>query len=138
MINKFPWCSDYVLGVSLVDEQHKKLVEIIGKLFDALMGDKTDYLKNRVEILEELVKYTVYHFNCEEKLFDEVNYYAREPHALQHTMFVNQVEAQVKDLLESDIEKGEEFYNFLTLWLFSHISKSDKLFCQKYLSMKDL
>ncbi len=136
ILDKVVWSDDYSTGVDAVDEQHKKLVEITARFYDALMGDEEDYLKQRVDLLKELVDYTVYHFNFEEKLFEEINYYSRDPHTLQHSMFVAQVEAQVNDLLQSDISKGKAFYEFLILWLLSHISKSDKLFCQKYLAVK--
>ncbi len=133
-MKKIIWNDEYCTGVDSIDKQHQKLVEIMGSFYDALMGNRDEYLVQRIELLKDLVDYTVYHFHYEEKLFEEINYYAKVPHALQHSMFVNQVGTQVEDLLQSDIEKGAEFYDFLMSWLLTHISKSDKLFCQKYLS----
>ncbi len=132
-MEKLLWDAEYSTGVKQVDDQHKKLVDIMGVFYDAIVGDREEFLKNKVQILKELVDYTVYHFGCEEKLFNEINYYAKDMHTLQHSMFIEQVQEQTKDLFDDDIEKSKDFYSFLTVWLLGHISKSDKLFCNRYL-----
>ena len=62
----FVWEDKYKVGVKEFDEQHKKLIELINKLYDAMkQGHGKDVLKS---IVNDLFEYTKYHFETEEKI----------------------------------------------------------------------
>ena len=62
----FNWSAQYETGILLVDTQHKKLVDAINTLHDAMKEGKG---KEKIEsTLNFLVEYTVLHFSAEEKL----------------------------------------------------------------------
>ncbi len=135
-MKKFRWTKEFTTGLTIVDQQHKKLVDILSKFYDVLTDKEDRYIEHREEILKELVAYTEYHFTCEEELFAEIDYFGTDTHVIQHNMFTKEVLTQMKDIQHADIEKGKSLYSFLSQWLLVHILQSDKLFCEKYLATK--
>ncbi len=136
MITKVVWDNDFLLGVPEIDEQHKKLVSFIEKFHDALVGDENTYYLNREEVINELLAYTVYHFETEENLFIQHEYEAGEFHKSQHRTFASEVKKQATNVLVADVAHGKEFYKFLVTWLLSHIAKADRAFCTTILEKK--
>ena len=86
------WKDDYSIGIKTIDEQHKKLIEIAGKLEDMLhTGESLDYYDYIIEAINELKEYTEYHFRYEEEKLKEFNYPELEEHRIQHLYFVNRI-----------------------------------------------
>ena len=76
------WNSFYSVHIDELDEQHKKLIYLINDMYDAMKnGKETDALSS---ILSELVDYTKYHFDTEEKLFLRYDYPEREAYSKVH------------------------------------------------------
>ena len=111
----FPWLSEYSVGVDSIDNQHKKLVELLNTLADRMSeGKGNDVLK---VIFDELVKYTVYHFDEEEKYFDRIDYPQADEHRKEHKELIEQASN-----LQADFESGKigisiEVMRFLKKWL---------------------
>jgi hemerythrin len=60
------WGPKLSVGVPQIDDQHKKLIELVNRLNEAMIaGHGRDLIGST---LSELVKYTQYHFACEERL----------------------------------------------------------------------
>ncbi len=135
-MDKIVWSNDFCLGVEEVDFQHKQLVEIIGRFYDILQGDESEYFSNREVVIKDLVDYTLYHFKTEEKLFKEYNYISTDLHASQHRNFESEVSRQIDNILVADISHAKVFYGFLVTWLLSHIAKADRAFCNVLLEKK--
>lgn len=118
------WNANYSVNVREIDDQHKNLVRLLNDLHDGMrVGKGKEILK---PILDELVNYTVYHFNHEEKLFTSTGYPEIIKHKAEHTNLIQQV-----NRLKSDLESGKtvltmEVMNFLKDWLNNHIVGSDK------------
>ncbi len=120
------WKEAYAVNITEVDNQHKKLVELINNLHDAMIAGKAKEVMS--SILSGLVDYTLNHFATEEKYFDEYDYPESEAHKQQHSDLVSQVAA-----LQKKHEAGErvltiDVMNFLRDWLNDHIIDSDKKF----------
>lgn len=120
----FQWTQEYSVNVRELDEQHKKLVKMINNLDDSMKsGNDGDMIK---AILDELLDYTAYHFETEERLLVQYGYPRLENHKKEH----DTLSWQVLDL-RTRYESGEgveakEILDFLTGWLKSHILFSDK------------
>ncbi len=87
-INIFPWNEHFNTGLSEVDEQHRKLVEILNRLASNIAyGSGEDSLN---EIFEELTNYSIYHFETEEAIWHK--YLPNDPldsdHQAEHQKFV--------------------------------------------------
>ena len=63
------WDDRFNTGVSLMDKQHRRLVELINKLFHCMQNGGNKETTNQV--VDELVNYTVTHFRAEENVHAE-------------------------------------------------------------------
>ena len=118
------WDDKYSVNVSEIDNQHKKLVDLINKLHDAMKQGKSKEVLS--EIISELINYTDVHFKTEEKYFDKFNYPKSDAHKTLHKNFVDKV-LDFKNKYESgNAALSIEIINFLKDWLINHINGSDK------------
>ncbi len=118
------WNDSYSVGVKKFDEEHKKLIEMISELHDAMLKGQGRVAVGA--IINGLIEYTEKHFSSEEDLFDKLGYSETESHKSAHKKFVNEVSD-----FKSKFEKGEMFLSlevmkFLKDWLLTHILKVDK------------
>lgn len=118
------WDASLSVGVSLIDTQHKKLVELVNKLYDAMKAGKSKDVLG--PILDELIAYTASHFKTEEKYFDDFKYEGILAHKEEHKKLV----AQVLDF-QGKFKSGAasisiELMKFLQDWLVNHIKGTDK------------
>jgi len=118
------WSNMLSTGIGEQDTQHKKLIELINQLNDAMQaGHGADVLG---KVLNELVNYTVFHFGYEEKLMGQHKYEDTPAHKLEHTKFVQTVGDFKKKFDSGNAVISVEIMNFLRDWLTSHIMKTDK------------
>ena len=127
--NPFAFTEKYVVGVETIDEEHKRLFEIIGEaneiLHNDFLYDKFDQISN---VLGELVEYTKVHFADEEAYMESINYEGLEAQKRAHAMFVEKIEnINLDDVDENQDEYLNGLLSFLLDWLVNHILKVDKL-----------
>ena len=75
------WDPKFTLGIPLIDEQHKHLVELCNKLYTEVMESRLKYEKDNntqwqnalAGTLKECVNYVATHFSSEEKLMKLVS-----------------------------------------------------------------
>lgn len=120
------WTDDLSVNITEIDDQHKRLIALIGELNDAAHNDMSpDVLKN---IFKSLTLYTITHFSTEEQYFDQYDYPEKEPHKEEHLNFVDTI-ADFKDAFEKGkAEISDDMMEFLSDWLRDHIMGTD----QKY------
>ncbi len=120
------WKDDFAVNVKEVDAQHKKLLELLNRLFDAMkVGKGREALGG---ILKELIDYTVYHFGTEERLFQQYGYPEYAKHKKEHDDLTKQAVE-----LKTAFDAGQKMItidvmNFLKDWLNVHILQEDKKF----------
>ena len=117
------WSEALSVKINQIDAQHKKLVDLINSLHDAMKQRKANEVLGG--IIESLVNYAVEHFRTEEKYFDEFGYLKATQHKKEHKDFVTKVAA-----FKTDFDKGKkmmsmEVMDFLKDWLLNHIKKTD-------------
>jgi hemerythrin-like metal-binding protein len=61
------WSDEMVSGISSIDNQHLKLLELINGVHDAICGNKTR--ADIIKVFDELIEYTVVHFSHEEGVY---------------------------------------------------------------------
>ena len=125
MANLFEWDdAKYSVKIKTIDNQHKKLVDLINQLFDAMTNGEAH--SKLSEVLNELIQYTASHFKTEEVLFEKYGYSNAKEHIIEHTLFVNKVLAFRKDFESGNVTISKEILMFLKKWLIEHIGGSDK------------
>lgn len=120
------WDDNYKTGIEVVDEQHRNLIEMINDLHKAMREARGREVMG--DILDRLLKYTVYHFGTEEKLMKEYSY----PKYLSHFTKHQKLTDEVKNF-QARFNAGErmitiKFMEFLSSWLNDHILQTDKKF----------
>ncbi|MBS0299866.1 MAG: bacteriohemerythrin [Proteobacteria bacterium] len=122
----FPWNENLDTGITIIDEQHKKLVSLLNRLAAALARG------NPIEtndIFTELTHYAEFHFETEEAIWLEHfgNDSWLSSHQLSHSSFLPKVvELKEGEKNKSQNEIIESIILFLIRWLAFHILDSDK------------
>lgn len=120
------WRDDLSVGIESIDADHKKLLTLINNLQTAVYYPTGEAFERKA--LQELVDYTRYHFDREEKLMRDNGYPDYEPHKRQHEAMIAKV-GGFMDAYDKDREGTvEEITAFLKNWLIQHIAGTD----QKY------
>ena len=118
------WSEDYSVGIKDMDEEHKKLIEIINTLYDAMkIGKSKDVLE---KVFSDLLSYTTVHFTDEELLMENNNYPGLVDQRNQHNQFVAKIEEQYEKFKSGFSLVSVEIMNFLKEWLLNHIKQYDK------------
>jgi hemerythrin len=120
------WEENMVLGIDIIDKQHKSLVEQMEFLSDALASDKP--LQKYEETLQFLDEYTVQHFRDEEQLMVEAGYVGYKRHKALHQDFIVELENMKETLLNGESPRSAAYVIFKVLlaWLVQHIMREDK------------
>ncbi|GAB6098782.1 hypothetical protein JCM16358_06610 [Halanaerocella petrolearia] len=120
------WDDSYLVGVELIDEQHKELFKRIN---DLIKANKLNKGKEEVEeIIEFLADYTVKHFSDEEELQQEYGYPHYDAHKDLHESFVQDIKdfkAEFEDG-KADTASMMKFNKRITQWLIDHVKGIDQ------------
>jgi hemerythrin-like metal-binding protein len=118
------WGSQFSVNIRQFDDQHKRLIEIVNQLNDAMANGKGHgALKT---ILDSLIQYTVTHFADEEKLMAQHQYPELEQHKKLHEELKKTAVELQKKFLGNSSALSSEVMNFLRNWLVNHIQGVDK------------
>jgi len=96
------WLNVYNTHIKKIDQQHRKLVEMINNLETA--RGKTYESKLVRELFFNLVDYTKYHFSEEESLMKELHYPKLTEHTGQHKEFINKIVEMLEAVKEGELE----------------------------------
>ena len=124
------WNSTLEMGITEVDQQHKKLVDLTNELADKMKTGQGNDVLNK--ILDELVSYTDYHFASEEKLMAKHSFNLMTEHLAEHNDFKKKVIEVQQNIKTSKMSYSPQVLNFLSKWLRDHIKISDKKFSEFY------
>lgn len=129
--DQFAFTDKYRTGIELVDDEHKRLFEIIKDTNDVihteLLHDKYDEI---MRLLAELREYTEVHFSDEEAMMERIHYPDIDAQKRAHSAFVGRlVEIDLSELDAMDDNQEEylqDLIQFLLSWLSNHILGMDK------------
>ncbi|MDR3557040.1 MAG: bacteriohemerythrin [Syntrophobacteraceae bacterium] len=118
------WSEKYSVNIQEIDDQHKKLIGMVGRLNDAMSEGKDKEALGI--ILGDLLDYTRTHFADEERLMQAVGYPDFETHKAKHTWLTCRVAELCKGYQEGRVTISREVMMFLQNWVGSHIMGTDK------------
>lgn len=118
------WSDSLSVKVKQFDDQHKKLVDMVNQLFDAMKTGKGNQVM--ADILKQLIAYTQTHFAAEERLMKQYGYPDFEAHKKEHNALVVQVLDLQKQFQEGKAVLTQNVMTFLRDWLSKHIQGDDK------------
>jgi diguanylate cyclase (GGDEF)-like protein/PAS domain S-box-containing protein/hemerythrin-like metal-binding protein len=126
-IDIFPWNENFNTSLGNIDEQHKKLAQLLNLLASHLAHQSELPALNL--IFDELADYTVYHFQYEESIWHTYlpDDSMETEHIEGHNHFIAMVgKLKLEDQSKSSERVVEEILAFLTRWLASHILETDR------------
>lgn len=122
--NYVEWKDEYSVGINSIDEQHKRLLNLINQLQTAVDYSTGDQFER--EALDELVDYTKTHFTYEEGLMRDNDYPDFEPHKAQHEAMFKKVEEVLAEYEKDHDSAMSNATEYLKKWLVNHINGTDK------------
>ena len=118
------WEPSMSVGVAILDEDHKRIMNIINKLYNAILeGDGKDILD---EIFHDMMAYINIHFEAEEELFAQTCYAGADEQKRQHRLMAQRAtEARQKYEDNKEAVMPMEIMYFLKDWWIDHILNTD-------------
>lgn len=117
------WQAEFNIGIDVIDDQHKRIVEYINEL-EVIFADDSYRREQVEEVLNNIIDYTQSHFAFEESLLDQANYPYMSPHKSVHAAFIKKIERYRQQFMAGTaIEK--DLHKMLLKWLINHIQHDD-------------
>lgn len=126
-MQSFRWDKHFITGLLEVDQQHRRLVDLINRYGDHLTGNELAF--DEIEsVLRELADYAHYHFQDEEEMMGRVGLDQRhvDAHVAQHQSFLSDVIAMQANIGLDSPQAAERLLDFLIHWLAFHILVADQ------------
>ena len=121
------WKDSLLVGVAIIDREHRKLVGVIDQLMEACSQGKG---RSAIEqTLDFVISYAKEHFRDEEQLQEKYTYPGMIAHKKLHAQFVanmTSLENEFRQTGPSVVLTGK-LNSSLVDWLIKHISTEDKI-----------
>ena len=118
------WQDNMATGIELIDHDHQRLIMLINMFQEAT---EFNISERKVQLaLDEVIRYTKYHFNREEQLMALNNYPGFKEHQLQHQQMIDEIEIYMKEYRSDPDVALEHILQFLQSWLINHIKGNDR------------
>ncbi len=122
------WDNNYSVGISKIDEEHKKLIGILNRILYAKEHNvNPEKLK---EVLREMTDYSVTHFTTEEAYMKAFNYPGYQDHKEEHMDFSTKIIAYTYKVIKGDYQFADELTEYLKQWLINHIQVTDRQYIE--------
>lgn len=118
------WEDRYTVGIKQIDEEHRKLIQLMVNLWDAIESGKGRSIIS--DVIQNLLDYTRTHFVAEEKMMIEHKFPEYDQHKGDHDRFVMEVMNAAKEYIEKRAIPTQKILTFLAHWLIEHIMGYDK------------
>ena len=119
------WRPEYSIGIADVDDQHKHLLSLLGRV-GVLAGGAADG-RELAKVFGELQEYAAYHFSSEEHLLHAamLPMAHAQQHLAAHRQYWREV-AQLEERVAGDHSVAPALYKFLQHWWLDHICRVDR------------
>lgn len=136
-MDSFLWDKQFETGLSDVDEQHHKLVNLINRFGELLtIGDVS--IDDVETVFGELAEYAKYHFQDEELLMEREGVDSRfiEKHKKLHLDFLQELTQMHAGVAPQQQDSAKSLLKFLIYWLAFHILGTDQSLARQVRSIQ--
>jgi len=119
------WTDSYSVGVSAMDEQHKKLVDLINNIFQMCQKENPGTKADFARAFRGVSEYALTHFSEEEAFLQKSGYPDLPDQKKEHAAFISEIWGQLEKF-NKDSAAPLELLHFLKKWLLNHIAVKDK------------
>ena len=119
------WSGTYCLGINIIDDQHKKILDFAKDLLanaTKKLDEERIYFKG---IIGQVVDYIKIHFATEEGIMLATRFPGYEEHKKAHEDFILTVVRSIKDYESGNRMALCNFSNYTKKWVLSHITTTD-------------
>ena len=124
----FQWNHCFATGLTDVDEQHQRLVDVINRFGTLIMREEGASAAELEVVFAELAQYASFHFSEEEALMAASGLTPQyiESHRQTHLQFMDEVALLYGGISADNRGAAKGLLEFLTNWLAYHILGSDQ------------
>jgi hemerythrin len=119
------WSDSYSMGIKIIDDQHKGLLEFVNDLFNHSTGNEWEEREYFKDVIHQAVQYIKEHFATEEKIMIATKFPDYTAHKKAHDEFTLTVVKSVKDFESGKRLVLAKFAYFLKDWVLTHIAVMD-------------
>lgn len=125
-MSNITWKESFSIGIRVIDDQHRRLIEIINELYDAQRIGTSQFIMNGV--INRLEEYTIYHFKLEEEMQSLNLYPYFNEHIEEHQEFIGKLAEFKRDAIRNNLLLSIKTIDYLKDWTINHILGSDRDF----------
>lgn len=118
------WLDEYNINVTELDEQHKRIAEIINKFYESLQANKGETSLNK--ILDDVLAKVASHFTREETIMELYGYPEYGVCKEEHDILSKEVTMMFKGDIKDKNDKFTKIAFFLKDWFIDHTVQGDK------------
>ncbi len=118
------WDDKYCVGISIIDEDHKKFIDTINKAI--IVKENNEHPEGVKVVLMGMTNYVLTNFKTEETYMIEFNYPEYQYHKEEHHDFATKTIAYLDKVNNGNYQIANEILEYLKWWLINHIQDTDK------------
>ena len=118
------WSDDFSVGIGHIDGQHRRWMDLINVLHDAMVRGETDDVVDAV--LLDVLEYTRTHFQEEETLMERFAFPGFQAHKHVHDAFVGQLREKMATGPTESAALSMDALHLMRDWLVRHIQHMDQ------------
>lgn len=127
------WDDKFLIGIPVIDEQHKKLVQLCQDCYTSIMEskDSAQWQTSLAGTIKACVDYVKLHFSSEEKLIAACGFEGFAAHKAQHEEFIKKIIEMSSTSATWNYKAAMDFVFFLYDWILAHVGHTDRLYVSK-------
>jgi len=123
---RIKWSDEYSVGIQLIDDQHKELINLTNNLYNHVTGNKEEERAYFDKVIQYVLDYVKNHFVTEEQCMLATNYSGYSEHKHRHDEFTFSVIKSINEINTGKVLALEKFADYLKEWILTHIAVMDK------------
>ena len=124
------WKPEYSVHITTFDTQHQKLLAMIEKIQEsAKTGVSPDSM---ARLFDDLIEYTRFHFQSEEKAMHQHGFPGFAAHQLEHQDLIRKAMDYHRKFIDGKTMISVEIMRYLNDWLLHHIDTVDRQYDQYF------
>ncbi|MBI5518838.1 MAG: hemerythrin family protein [Desulfovibrio sp.] len=117
------WTDSFALGITSIDEQHKRFLDALNELLDAQDASGQACLAST--LIDRLKAYAAEHFHVEEGYMQAFAYPGYEEHLMEHEHFLDTVR-HFEDACANGGVESAKLLDYLLNWMAQHLTGVDR------------
>ncbi|MDR1747899.1 MAG: bacteriohemerythrin [Spirochaetaceae bacterium] len=130
--NHVTWSNTYSVGIKVIDNQHKGLLDLVNDLFNHATGNEIEERAYFTEVIQHVVQYVKEHFSTEEKIMIAAQFPGYAEHKKAHDAFVLEVIKSAKEFEAGKRLVLAKLAHFLKDWILAHIGVMDTQYAEYF------